>query len=362
MAARKHTILVAGASGLVGRAAVEHFARQPDFQVLAMSRRPVPLPDGAVHVALDLCDRAACESAAHNLSGVTHVLYAALFELPDLVAGWRDTHQMQVNEAMLRNLLDALSTTAKRLRHITILQGTKAYGGHVEPLRIPAKERWPRHPHENFYWLQEDMLRARQPHSAWTFSILRPQLVFGHSPGSPMNIVAAIGVYAAIQRELGRSLGFPGGGRYITAASDGRLIAQAAHFAATHEAAANETYNVVNGDMLVWQDLWGSIAQRFGMECGAEVPASMEATMPAHDELWRGLVARHGLQPLSMQQLIGSAWQFMDRVLGGDAHQPPHSVLSPIKLRQHGFQGCMDTEDSLHFWLERMQRDKFLPR
>ena len=38
------------------------------------------------------------------------------------------------------------------------------------------------------------------------------------------------------------------------------------------------------------------------------------------------------------------------------------SVLSPIKLHQHGFHGCMDTEDSLHDWLERMQQARLLPR
>ena len=176
MSSKKHTILIAGASGVVGMAATEYFASLPDWQVMALSRRPVSLPDGVVHVPVDLCDLTACESAAANLTGVTHVLFAALYELPELVAGWRDPRQMAVNEAMLKNLLDALTPKAKGLRHITILQGTKAYGGHVEPAPVPAKERWPRHWHENFYWLQEDLLRTRQPESSWTFSILRPQI------------------------------------------------------------------------------------------------------------------------------------------------------------------------------------------
>ena len=99
---RKHCMLVAGASGVVGHAAVEHFATRPDWEVIALSRRPVALPDGVRHVAVDLMDPAACARAARELSGVTHVLYAALFELPELVAGWRDPRQMATNEAMLR--------------------------------------------------------------------------------------------------------------------------------------------------------------------------------------------------------------------------------------------------------------------
>ena len=39
--AAKHRILIAGASGVVGAAAVEHFASLPDWQVVALSRRPV---------------------------------------------------------------------------------------------------------------------------------------------------------------------------------------------------------------------------------------------------------------------------------------------------------------------------------
>lgn len=359
---KKHTILIAGASGVVGKAATDYFSSLPDWQVLALSRRPMPLPEGVVHVPLDLTDPQACMAAADNLAGVTHVLFAALFELPQLVAGWRDERQMAINEAMLRNLLDALEAKARGLRHITIMQGTKAYGGHVEPARVPAKERWPRHNHANFYWLQEDMLRERQPKAAWTFSILRPQLVFGYAVGSPMNIVAAIGAYAAMQRELGEPLHFTGGGRYINAASDSRLIAQAAHFAATHEAAANETYNVLNGDMLVWQDLWGSIAARFGIAPGEDRPLSLTEAMPQREAVWQRVVERHGLARLSLEQLIGSSWQFTDRALAYGVANPADSVLSPIKLHQHGFHSCMDTEDSLHYWLDRMQRDKLLPR
>ena len=93
---KKHTILIAGASGVVGMAATEYFASLPDWQVMALSRRPVPLPDGVVHVPLDLCDLNACKSAATNLTAVTHVLFAALYELPELVAGWRDPKQMEV--------------------------------------------------------------------------------------------------------------------------------------------------------------------------------------------------------------------------------------------------------------------------
>ena len=94
MTRKKHTILIAGASGVVGAAAVEHFASLPDWQVLALSRRPTKLPEGVRHVPLDLTDAAACAAMAPSLKDVTHVMFAALYELPELVAGWRDPKQM----------------------------------------------------------------------------------------------------------------------------------------------------------------------------------------------------------------------------------------------------------------------------
>ena len=359
---KKHTILIVGASGVVGAAALNHFASLPDWNVIALSRRFVNLPFLAQHMSVDLTDRQACEQAAPSLTDVTHIFFAALYELPDLVAGWQDPKQMAVNEAMLRNLLDALAPVAKKLRHITVMQGTKAYGGHVEPARVPAKERWPRHSHKNFYGLQEDLLRERQPHAAWTFTILRPQIVFGYSIFSPMNIVAAIGAYAVLQREQGLPLSFPGGGRYINGATDSRLIARAAEFAATNEIAANETYNVSNGDGLVWQDIWASIAARFKMPVGEPKPLSLAEQMPQHEALWAQLVNKHDLASFTLNELISSSWQFTDRALALGAEHPADSVLSTIKLRKHGFVDCYDTEESLHDWFEIMQKNRLLPR
>ena len=45
---------------------------------------------------------------------------------------------------------------------MALLQGTKAYGVHVRPLTVPAREnRSEMHEQPNFYWNQERYLRAR---------------------------------------------------------------------------------------------------------------------------------------------------------------------------------------------------------
>ena len=133
-------VLIAGATGLVGRAALKHFASQPNCDVLALSRRKPDDLFGAEWRPLDLVDLAACEAMADAFKDATHLVYAALHERPGLVAGWLEDAQIRTNEAMLRNLFEPLRRAAPGLRHVTLLQGTKAYGVHVKPLQVPARE------------------------------------------------------------------------------------------------------------------------------------------------------------------------------------------------------------------------------
>ena len=83
-------VLVAGASGVVGYSAVKHFATVPGCAVVGLSRRlPMDL-EGATLVSVDLHDADACRAVVRAHSDVTHLVYAALFEKPGLVAGWRE--------------------------------------------------------------------------------------------------------------------------------------------------------------------------------------------------------------------------------------------------------------------------------
>ena len=88
MAAGK--VLVAGATGLVGNAALRHFGRVGGAEVVALSRRRPRELYGARHVAVDLTVSAQCTRAATELQGATHLIYAALYETANLVDGWRD--------------------------------------------------------------------------------------------------------------------------------------------------------------------------------------------------------------------------------------------------------------------------------
>ena len=133
-------VVVAGATGLVGNAALRHFGSVGGAEVIALSRRKPRDLYGAHHVALDLTVSAQCAAVASELKGTTHLVYAALYEEPNLVDGWRDPKQITVNDNMLRNLMGALEPVAPELKHVALLQGTKAYGVHVRPLTVPARE------------------------------------------------------------------------------------------------------------------------------------------------------------------------------------------------------------------------------
>src|SRR5437016_7694771 len=118
-------VVVAGATGLVGNAAMRHFGGVEGCEVVALSRRKPRKLDGARHVAVDLTDAAHCSRIAADLEGATHLIYAALYEQPKLVDGWRDDKQIQTNDLMLRNLMAVLEPVAPSLRHVALLQGTK---------------------------------------------------------------------------------------------------------------------------------------------------------------------------------------------------------------------------------------------
>ena len=96
----------------------------------------------------------------------------------------------------------ALQAQAKGLRHITILQGTKAYGVHTgRAMRVPAREDDALRDHVNFYFDQQDLVERFAERSGCAWTAWRPQIVLGVALGSAMNPVAALGAYAAIQRE-----------------------------------------------------------------------------------------------------------------------------------------------------------------
>lgn len=371
----KRKVLVAGASGLVGLAAVREFAARPDWAVVGVSRRRPDGVDGAELHSLDLLDAAACERLIAEIGGdVTHLVYAALQEQPGLMPGWLDDELIARNGAMLRNLFEPLFRVAGRLEHVSLLHGTKAYGLHhpdvgLEGLHLPLREREPRRPHPNFYFVQEDYLREKQRERPFALTVFRPTVIYGDAPGANMNPLLPIAVYAVLERAAGRPLPFPGP-RYehrVMEAVDCDLLARALVWAATDRGAWDGTFNVTNGDTFSWPHVWPAIADELGMAVGPVRPMSFVNDLPKRDAEWAALVDRYRLRAAkSIVELVGyNSLVYADFLVSGPGASGPDiagPVLnSTIAIRQAGFHECMDTEDMFRKWLRRLQERGVLP-
>jgi nucleoside-diphosphate-sugar epimerase len=358
-------VVIFGASGVVGHAAAEHFAGLTQCEVITVSRRSPKVP-GTTHASVDLADRSGSARALADplFDGTTHVIYAALEESANLFAGWRDPELMARNLRLFCNALDPLvSANGGTLEHVNLLQGAKAYGLHVGRTPMPAKENAPRADHDNFYFLQEDVLRTLAGDARWSWTILRPQVVFGESLGSPMNLLPAIGVYAALERQRGRPLAFPGGIRSVQEATDARLLARALAWAAVAPAARDQTFNVTNGDVYDWHEVWPTIAECLGMEAGEPAPLRLADAMPARAGEWTEVVDHYRLQaPRDMDAFVGASWQYADLLFGSLGSRPLPALLSSVKIRQAGFGDAIDTEAMFRQWFARFQEHGLLPR
>lgn len=356
---REH-IVVTGATGLVGRAAVEHFT-QAGHRVTAISRRPPFDTYGAEHRFVDLADRSACQTALSDIRDCTRIVFAALHEEPDLAAGWLTDAHVRRNGEMLSNLVDVISDASPSLRHVTILQGPKAYGAHVKHIRPDSREgRDERRDVPNFYWAQQDYLEQKGREVGWAWTVMRPSIVIGESVGGTMNMIAALGVYAALLKAKGEPLHYPS--PFFTAfeSTDTDLMARAIDWAGQSATAANRVFNITNGEVFMVKDLWPQIADALGMKPGEDRPVSFVKSMPEQAAEWDAVRAQYGLRAPAMEAYLGTSWQFMDFCFGLRPSAMPN-LISTVALRQAGFHEAMYTDAMFAKWFAKYQADRLLP-
>lgn len=352
MSTPQKTVLVAGAQGVIGRAAAEHFSKISGVRVYGISRRPVEGLENVQPFSADLLDPEDARRKLEGIKDVTHVVFAAYVE--------KDTpsERSMVNVALLRNLMDAVEAVSPNLRHVTMYQGGKAYGADLGPFKTPAREDDPRLMPPNFYYDQEDHLRQRQTGKRWTFSILRPEAVCGYAVGNPMNLTMVIAVYAAISKELGLPLRFPGTlaayqALYQVTSAD--ILARAAAWAGETDAANSEIFNITNGDYFRWQFLWPRIARMFEMEVAEPVPMPLAIYMADKGPLWEEMTRKHGLQSIPYEQVV--RWQFGDFIF----HSGFDNISSTIKARRAGFHECIDTEEMFAQFFDDLRQRRIIP-
>jgi len=225
--------LVVGAQGVIGRNLVDHLATLGDWNIVGLSRRGGKPANRIRPIAVDLLDRDDCQEKLSGLADVTHIFYAAYQDRPT----WAEL--VPPNLAMLTNVVEAIEAVANRLQHISLMQGYKVYGAHLGPFKTPARETDAHHMPPEFNVDQQNFLESRQPGKSWTWSAIRPSVVCGFALGNPMNLAMVIAVYAAVSKQLGLPLRFPGKpGAYdkLLEMTDAGLLARATVWAATETA------------------------------------------------------------------------------------------------------------------------------
>jgi nucleoside-diphosphate-sugar epimerase len=344
--------LVAGALGVTGRTLVNHLASLGNWEVIGLSRRSPEFQTTAKFVAVDLLDRSEVESRLNGIGDVTHVFFAALRPAANFF------EEVAPNLAMLVNTIETVERSSRTFRKVVLLEGAKFYGAHLGPYKTPAKETDPRHMPPNFYYNQEDYLEERSKGKAWSWTALRPSCICGFAVGNPMNMATVIAVYAALCKEMGLPLRFPGSTaayQAIMEMTDAELLAKAIVWAGENDRCDGQAFNITNGDFNRWENVWPRIAKFFKMNCAAPQRFPLAQFMSDKEPVWKHLVTKHHLLNYSFQE--AAAWPFGEAIFNLE-----YDVMSDTtKSRRFGFHEWVDTEEMLMRLFGQFQKMHFIP-
>jgi nucleoside-diphosphate-sugar epimerase len=348
------TALIAGATGAASKRLIEALL-EDGWRVIGLCRRPPQTSNHArlSYIRADLLDREDCARALGATQGVTHLFHTARAEFAE-----GGVEAVEANVAMLRNVLDAVEAVAPDLEHVHLVEGQKWYDVRLRMPRTPTREDDPRHMPPNFYYDQEDLLRARQQNRKWAWSASRPHFIYDFAPERPRNLVSTIGAWAALCSELGLPLDFPGSAECFSALmefTDATQLARAIRWMATSDQARNQAYNVTDTCQFRWKWLWPRIAAHFRLPPGEVRPYGLAEWMRDKDRVWERIVQRHDLLRTPLQDL--ASWSFADFFWGLD-HD---NISDTTKIRRHGFDGVVDTGEQFLAYLRRYREARLLP-
>jgi nucleoside-diphosphate-sugar epimerase len=349
--------LVVGASGIVGNNLARHLVDR-GWRVAGLARRPPSDIDGVRPVAADLLDSLSLREALRGLHPTDVFISTWLRQQTE-------AENIRINRAMVRNVLEALSP-AGSVKHVALVTGLKHYLGPFEAYGkgtlppTPFREEQPRLDIENFYYAQEDEVFAAAKRDGFGWSVHRPHTIIGYAVGNAMNMGVTLAVYATICRETGRPFLFPGSAMQwngLTDMTDARLLARHLEWAASTEAARDQAFNVVNGDVFRWSWMWARLADWFGLKPapypGEGIP--LERQLADAAPIWRDIARKRGLAHTDLAA-ITSAWH-----TDADLGRPIEVVTDMSKSRKLGFLDYQATDDSFFDLFSRLRRERIIP-
>lgn len=348
--------IVVGITGIQGNNLSDRLVAN-GWEVTGVARRPPSDVPGVTPVSVDLLDAPAVKEAL-AASDPTHVFFTAWSMQPT------EAENCEINGAMLRNFLAAVADKPN-LSHVALTTGLKHYLGPFEAYALidpdtPFREEQERLPYQNFYYDQEDILWEFASEAGFTWSVHRPHTVIGWAIGNAMNMGVTLSVYAAICKETGRPFVFPGSPEQynaVTDVTDARILAHHLEWAATTPEAADEAFNIVNGDQFRWRRMWGIIAEGLGVEA-AEYPGHptpLVEQMADSAAVWDRIVEKHDLVPHPVDRL--ASWWHSDADLG----RTIETFTDMTKSRLLGFTDYQPTDRSFLDLFDRLRAERIIP-
>jgi nucleoside-diphosphate-sugar epimerase len=372
--------LITGGNGITGSAVLEylvaHTTAKEWSKIIVTSRSPFKTTvqdDRITFIALDLSKDPAIliEKMSSVCAEVTHAYSSSYVHKDDFA------ELNKANEALFSNFLDALIAVAPNLQNCTLQTGGKHHNVHIIPVSSPAREKEPRGDSsiENFYYPQEDYLIKSQKGQKWTWNVIRPEAIIGHtSKPNGMNSALTYAPYFLVCKKLGAEAKMPTNQRYWEGTdylSDSRLIADMTIWASTTPKAANNAFNVNNGDYLCWRYMWPRIAKYCGAhatsdqvfeksvpkEGDSQLEVSLAEWVADKREVWERICDENGCHEAKATWESGT-WAFQDWVF----QRTWSATLSINKARKFGWQGHIDSYQSLTDAFEKFVELKQIPR
>ncbi|TVY45409.1 Short chain dehydrogenase [Lachnellula subtilissima] len=416
---KKYSAIVTGANGISGSAIVDVLAGNPERweTIYAISRRPpVSTQPHVKAIAADFLSSPEDIAELLRKEGVkASRLYILCLLRPTtdksrpgpLVQHRRNGRNERyafavfllidttntTTVSLLSNFLSALTMNGTIPTRFLLQTGGKHYALHLGPTKLPMSEDFPRIPHPNFYFPQEDALSTwcLQHHSSWT--VTRPGFIIGAVKEAFINITYALAIYATIQKELGLALEFPADIAAWDVNKDlsvVKLIAYHAEWAVLTEGAANQALNIVDDSRFSWGAFWPILASWYEIPYGVpELDEGKYARVVMPDDAprgfggpgvvsvvwsferwagkkevrdaWERVQEREGLDvglnPWRNEKVLRECFATLDaEILGGWGR-----IESMDKSRRLGWSGWVDTKEGIRDAIEQLAELKMVP-
>lgn len=403
--------LVLGATGISGFHTIRALLDTPErwSKIYAVSRSPLSdkllslLPEGQrsriQHVSVDMTSSASDIAQVlrkANVSADYVFYYAYLSPKSGKSAMNPETAEelVEANVPPFKNFLGSLPLAGIKPKRILLQTGGKNYGVHIGRVRtsIVESDPQPRHLSPNFYYPQEDALRAfcdEHPETAW--NVVHPFAIIGATEHASMNTFMSFGIYAATQAHQGEPLKFGAdftSWQFEAAHSTARLTGYLSEWAVLEEDCANQSFNAQDGGLISWDRFFHELARWYGvaevqgpelddsklqttaLAGGKDAPLgygpptqlrhsftlAQWASDPSRKQAWEDIMAKSG------GKVTENPWEgdLKDFFMGDFAYLA-FGTPSMNKARRYGFCGFVDTLESVFEMFQEMEKLGTLP-